>query len=1588
MDNTDKFENLDGIAIIGMAGRFPGAENIEQFWKNLQNGIESISFFSDQELVSEGVDPALLNDPNYVKAGAILENIDYFDASFFGYSPRDAEIIDPQQRFFLECAWEALETTGYDPEIYRGRIGVYAGSTESAYWFNNLPPNFYSMQSTSSFSTIVGNDKDYLATRVSYKLNLKGPSITVQTACSTSLVATHLACQALLNGECDMALAGGVAIRVPQKLGHLYQEGMLYSAEGHCRAFDARASGTIFGSGMGIIVLKRLADALADRDTILAVIIGSAINNDGSLKIGYTAPSVDGQAHVIAEALDIAGVNPESITYIETHGTGTLLGDPIEVSALTRAFRAHTDAKGFCAIGSVKTNIGHLNAAAGITGLIKTVLALNHRQLPASLHFKEPNPKIDFENSPFFVNTELSEWKAGKSPRRAGVNSFGVGGTNVHVVLEEAPVMESSSPSRPWQLLLLSAKTDTALETTTNNLAEYLKRHADLNLADVAYTLKLGRKVMNHRRMVICHDAEDAISALETLDPKQVFTSVQESKARLLIFMFTGQGAQYVNMALELYQFEQTFREQVDRCSELLKPHLGFDLRDVLYPSEERIEEASQQLKQTAITQPALFVIEYALAKLLIGWEIQPQAMIGHSIGEYVAACLSGVFALEDALALVATRGRLMNQLPTGSMLVVPLPEKEVQSLLGTELSLAAINGPSLCVVSGYTEAIDQLENKLTEKGLDSRRLYTSHAFHSQMMDPILAPFVEQVEKITLHPPRTPYISNVTGTWITPEQATSPQYWARHLRQTVRFSEGVHELLKETNGVLLEIGPGQTLSSLAKRCPEKTTNHVILSSIRHPQEQQSDLAYLLNSLGRLWMAGIYIDWIKFYAKERRHRIALPTYPFERQRYWIEPPKKRSGIDEAKQIISSVIKKPDIADWFYIPAWKQSVLPAPSRIEEQDKQKSRWLVFVDQVGLSSHLVKRLEQHGQDVITVMAGKQYARLNKEGFSIRPQQREDYEALFEELNASDKLPNRIVHMWAISSNYRTKSSLDTFVTSQELGFYSLLYLAQAIGKQKTTDSFRLWILSNNIHDVTGEEELHPEMATILGPCKTIPQEFPNVTCRCIDIDISELRAKHAARLIDRLVAEINADVSDPIVAYRRRHRWVQIFDPIKFDGVSNLNSRLREGGVYLITGGMGGIGLTLAEYLAKTVYAKLTLIGRSTFPDRDEWEQWVRTHGEGDEISRKIRKVQSLEQVGAEVLILRADVANMEQMQVALTQVREKFGAIHGVIHAAGIAGSGMIQLKETETAAHVLAPKVKGTWVLDAVLKDTSLDFFVLCSSTFAIISQVGQVDYCGANAFLDAFAHYKSTKDHTFTVSIDWDGWEEVGIAAKMSAFRDPEAIQPISQNGFEGILPEEGVDAFNRILSLNTSPQVVVAVNDLNAMVRQGNLFASSPPQEEMGKLSSTVSRHSRPTLQTSYITPQNELEQILANIWQEKLGIEQIGTNDNFFELGGDSVVALQIIASAKKAGFQLTPNQIFEYQTIAELAIVLGATLDMQAEQKQVTEVATQHQSSDVGDSALLDANEFNWTQEDLDDITRTLKASIGEDGDADEEC
>ncbi|WNG36170.1 SDR family oxidoreductase [Archangium violaceum] len=1499
--STETIIDEQDIAIIGMTGRFPGARDLDAFWKNLCNGTESIRPLSDADLEKLGVDPALRKDPHYVKASAALEGMELFDAGFFGFTPREAELMDPQHRVFLESAWEALEHAGYAPDRYEGAIGVFAGASTNTYLIYNLVPNADQLGALDQVQIDVGNGGDFLSTRVAYKLDLRGPSYSILSACSTSLVATHVACQSLLNQECDMALAGGVSIHVKHPEGYPYVPGGIVSPDGHCRAFDAKAEGTVFGSGVGVVVLKRLKDALADGDFIHAIIKGSAINNDGAHKVGYTAPSVEGQAAVIDEALGAAGVEPETISYIEAHGTGTQMGDPIELRALTKAFRYKPGtaraAKMRVAVGSLKSNIGHLANAAGVSSLIKAVLALEHRKLPPSLHFEKPSPEIDFANSPFYVNTTLADWKApADAPRRAGVSSFGVGGTNAHVVLQEAPAPAPTTASRPVQLLVLSAKTETALEAATDNLARHLQANPGINLADVAHTLQVGRQDMAFRRVVVCRDREEAVRALETRDPQRVWTGSPTAQDRPVAFLFPGQGSQYVDMARELYASEPVFRAHLDSCATLLKPHLGVDLRQLLYPEPSYAEKAALALTRTSVAQPAIFSIEYALAQLWISWGVKPKAMLGHSIGEYVAACIADVFELRDALVLVATRGQMMQELPTGSMLSVMLPEEELRPHLGTELSVAAVNAPNFTVVAGPTPAIEALQEKLKERGVNVQPLHTSHAFHSAMMDPLVAPFTERVRLVKLNPPKIPFISNVTGTWIEPSQATNPAYWASHLRQAVRFADGMKTLAQKPQQVLLEVGPGNTLATLTRQQPGQA-ERIVLSSTRHPREQASDEIVLLGTLGRLWLNGVSPDWSGFYARERRRRIPLPTYPFERQRYWVDA---RPG-GAAQRPAASAEKKRDVADWFYVPSWKRTSAP---RAAQGSKASGRgWLLFADSSGVADALTPKLAQAGQPVIRVVPGDAFGRDANGTYTLNPQKREDYAALLQALQKQGQSFDGVVHLWGVTPG---PVSLEQAL---ETGFYSQLFLAQALGAQGRSEPLAWWVASNGACKVESADEPSPEKTTLLGPCRVVPQEYPHITCHFVDVALGGNGG--ADTVAGQLLAELQAGSSEAVIAWRGRQRWVQTFEPVRLEGDAAPVRTLKERGVYLLTEGLTGIGQAIAGELARSSRARLALVEGKEFPSRDQWEQWLSSRGAQDVISRKIQAAKALESAGASVLVLGADLTDEAQMRQAISQAVEQFGQLDGVIHAAGGVrqGSTLGIIQETspsECAAH-FAPQVHGLRVLEKVLPAEGPGFCLLVSSLASILGGLGQVVHAAASQFMDTFAERWSEAGAFPWISVDWDAvrFDEDASLSKLSPALAQFAIQP-----------QEGLDVIRRILTQASGGQLVVSTGDLEARRRQGPRAAPAT-----GKKAKTGS-HARPSLATPYVAPRSDLERTVASVWQQVLGIEQIGVNDNFFELGGHSLLATQLrnqLHAELKVDLPL--RGLFETPTVAATA-------------------------------------------------------------------
>jgi phthiocerol/phenolphthiocerol synthesis type-I polyketide synthase E len=1455
------------VAIVGMAGRFPGAEDLDAFWNVLREGRETITRFTDDELRAAGIPDDVLSMPGYVKAIARLRDVAHFDAGFFGYSPREAEVLEPAHRIFLECAWEALESAGYAPERVQGRVGVYAGAGSPMYTDTHVLPNEALVEAVGGLAAAISGGKDFIATRAAYKLGLRGPALSVQTACSTSLVAVHLAVQSLLSGESDLALAGGASVFVPQETGYLHGPGSILSPDGHCRTFDAQSGGTVSGSGVAVVALKRLADALRDGDPVRAVIKGSAINNDGAARVAFSAPGVEGQSSVITEALAAADVHPSTIQYVEAHGSGTDLGDIIEIAALTKAYRAHTDAVGFCTVGAVKTNVGHLDIAAGVTGLIKTVLAMEHGEIPPTVHFTAPNPRLGIESSPFVVRGELRKWETDGGPRRAGVSSFGIGGTNAHVIVEEAPRPAPSGPSRPWQVLAVSARSPRSLDAATDRLAAHLDAHPHLPLADVAFTLQEGRRAFACRRAVVVREGEDAAKLLRERTPERTASMLAETGSRSVAFLFPGLGDHYPQMARGLYEAEPAFRAEVDRCAEILRPRLGIDIRDVLFPGDAPSDAApsggidfrsmlgrsgpiagADRLNQTELAQPAVFVIDYAMAKLWMSCGIVPDAVIGHSLGEYAAACIAGVLSLEDALALVADRARMIQALPGGAMLAVSMDEADLRPLIlpsprGTGeageggLSIATVNAPGLTVVSGAVDAIATLEKMLADAGRTARRLPTTHAFHSAMMQPVAQGLAARVARVRLNPPRIPMVSNVTGTWITDDEATDPGYWTRHLLGTVRFAEGVAELLAEPGRVLLEVGPGQTLSTFVRQRPESETEQAplaVVPSIRYAYDRKPDAQFLAEALGRLWLAGVEPDWRAYRSGERRRRVQLPTYPWEKQRYWVDPP---AAAPSSPTRAADTAKRPNPADWTYLPTWTRTPPTSGSA-------PKRVLLAAGSDAFADQLAAAFRDSGHFVRLLRAGEGFS-ADEGCVTVRPGSREDCAALAEHLRDS-AAPEVVVHALAPND------------ASAALG--SLALLADAVGG---VEGARLVVVTGGVQEVTGDEDLSPAAAALVGAARVIAQEYPALGCRVIDVpDASQATAA-------RIAAEAVSDATDLVVAYRGRHRWVRGFHAARPSAPA---ARLREGGAYVFAGLMGPHSHALARAVARTADVRIAIVAPAEHLD-------------------------ALGELGAaqveRIAVAPGDAAALAD---ALRRVEERFGRVDGVVYApsaGGVAEFGAIAQADAAAWTRQLAAFGAELDGLAAALQGRAPEFVLLELPLAGVVGGVGQARLAAAATLGEAAAAL-----HGWT-AVAWDRFNHGGD--------DP-----------HGIVPDEMPAALDAVLALARQPSVLVSTSDLEARIRAASHIVPAP-----GEGGATL--YERPALGVPYAAPTNEAEEQLAALWSGLLGIEKIGIHDDFFGLGGHSLLATQIVARVRDLfSLDLPLQSIFEAPTIARYALLI----------------------------------------------------------------
>jgi phthiocerol/phenolphthiocerol synthesis type-I polyketide synthase E len=1423
-ESNEGYEGPERIAVVGMACRFPGAENVDAFWRNLRAGVESITHYGEDELRAAGVPDEVLAQPDYVRSFGAIDGADRFDADFFEFTPRDAELTDPQHRMFLEQAWAALEDAGCDPSTYPGLIGVFAGCNMNAYLLHNVAAG--GGRDVDVLTNRIRSDANFLATLASYKLDLRGPSFTVGTACSTSLVALHLAAQSLRDFQCDVALAGGVSLNAPLVGGYFGRDG-LAAPDGHCRAFDARGQGTVPGSGVGVVVLKRLSDALADGDRVLAVVLGSAVNNDGSQKVGFTAPSVDGQMEVVAMAQAVAGVEPESITYIEAHGTGTSLGDPIEITALTRAFG--TDARGYCAIGSVKSNVGHLDCAAGVAGVIKTVLALKAGEIPPSLHFEAPNPAIDFAGSPFFVADRLQPWTPAGFPRRAGVSALGVGGTNAHVILEEAPAPPAASApadsDADVETLVLSARTPLALDRLSAALADHLSANPELRLADVAFTLQRGRRAFGHRRALAARDAAEAAALLRARRAPAVATLQAADTDPGVVFLFPGAGTERPGMARGPYVREPAFRAALDRCFTVLRARWGMDLRAALYGDRPEL------LRETAYADAAVFAVGWALAEAWRALGIEPRSVAGHGVGEIAAACTAGVFSLEGALELVVRRAKAVDALPETAARIVTLDVERVR-VLAAELPgvwISAVNAAHSSVVCGTEAAMDALAARVRAEGGTSRMTAIRRPLHSAALAGIRDALAAAVSAAAPRPPALPLASGSTGEWLRPEEARSAAYWAEHLASPVLFGACVARVREGAEPVLLEMGAGQLcdwarLSGAPRATPSLAA------------DADGDEAALGRALAYLWAAGVPVDWAKQPRGDRR-RVALPGHPLDRRRYWIDAAADAAAdrADEARRPASR---------WVHAPEWRQAA--TPPRPAADALAGRRFAVFAGPAG--DGVVDGLRGLGADVVRVQPAAAYG---EEGgaFAVRPGEREDFARLAAALRGGEG-PVHTLHLWALEDEDASRDPA--------LGAHALMHWIDAAATAGLLgEGASVTVATSGAQAVLGPELRHPARALLVGGVRGAAAERPGLHCRSVDVEAGPVPA---ALLLAEVADAVRAAPGGAEAAYRGRRRWTARLAEVAGEARADA---LRTGGAWLVTGGRSGIGRTIAGHLARRAGARLALLE----PEAGDAEALVA----------------ELTALGAaDVAVLAADVADAASLRAAIDQVRARFGALDGVVHAAGADG-----------AAAGLPSLVGGALALDAALAAVPPDLLLLCRPLGGPADGRGIAEVHAAGALLDALAAQRADGRGLPTVSLAW---------------------------GAAGASDAETAEVLDRLLSMDAHAQLAVSPRDPSA---------PAPAAAPAGKAARATGRgrHPRPPVATPFVAPRGELESTLTALFERELGIEPIGADDDFFEMGGDSLLAMQVMTAVNaEFALQIPLRALFEAPTPALLArMVVG---------------------------------------------------------------
>jgi acyl transferase domain-containing protein/acyl carrier protein len=1364
-----EYAKTEPIAIVGMGCRFAGGiDNPEVLWRILRDGVDVIT-----EVPKNRWDIDKYYDPNpdaigkiSTRNGGFVNEVDTFDAHFFNISPREAISLDPQQRLLLEVSWQALENSHQVPEkLHKSPVGVFIGICS-----NDYARKFSVEELNAYFAT--GNASSTAAGRLSYFLGLTGPSLAVDTACSSSLVAVHLGCQSLRNQECSLALAGGVNLLLSPENSIVFSQSRMLAPDGRCKTFDAAADGYVRGEGCGVIVLKRLSDAIKNQDNILSVIRGSAINQDGPSG-GLTVPNGLSQANVIRQALLNGGVKPSQVGYIEAHGTGTSLGDPIEVEAIGAVFGESHSQESPLLIGSLKTNMGHLEAAAGIAGLIKVILQLQYQEIVPHLHLKQPNPYINWNEIPINVPTQLTPWPGDSQKRIGGVSSFGFSGTNAHIVLEEAPIQElqvkdSKLVEHPIHLLTLSAKTDKTLKDLVVNYHTYLKNHKELEIASVCFSANTGRSHFDRRLAILAADKQELIDKLAKIstgsteeEAPGVYagTLYSNSKSPKIVFLFTGQGSQYVNMGRQLYETQPVFRQAMEQCGRILQLYLEKSLLDIIYPDNTQVLDSSI-INQTAYTQPALFAIEYALFQLWQSWGIKPDVVMGHSVGEYVAATVAGVFSLEDGLKLIAHRGRLMQELPAGGEMVavmasLDIVDRLIAPFIGS-VAVAAINGAKNIVISGEAEAISTIIDNLDSKGIESKLLQVSHAFHSPLMAPMLAEFTAIANRITYNQPLIPLISNLTGNRADNSIATA-NYWVNHVSQPVKFAQSMETLNKAGYQVFLEIGPKPTLLGMGKQClPE--SEGVWLPSLRSGRE---DWEVLLHSLAEFYVLGVNVDWVGFDRDYPRRKLVLPTYPFQRERYWIETLEK---------------DRSSIKDWFYQVQWK----PLSEDRPKISIQPGHWLIFADSQVVGENLAEQLQQRGYECSLVYRGDHYQKLEKNSYQCNPSKFQDFEQLIKAIQENSKLPlQRVIHLWSLDTSGTQELTITTLKSAQHWGCGAVLHIVKALSETKSVP--KLWLVTRGTQSILSKiEEVSVAASPLWGMGRAVSLEQPQLWGGLVDLDPQGTESEVEALL--ELLAD-NNQLEDHI-AFRKERIYIArlVKQSLKLTQPPLLESNA----TYLITGGLGALGLHTVKWMVEKGAKHLILISRSQ-PSQHQ-----------------IAAISNLQQQGAEVVVAQADVSNLEELSKVFERVDSHLAPLKGIVHAAGVGAFQLIEQMEVTQLEEVMAAKVVGGWILHQLTRDKDLDFFVTFSSIAAVWGSAGQAHYAAANHFLDSLTHYRQAKGLP-SFSINWGPWFGGGMAGEQE-------LEELSKRGVESLSPDQGTAALEQLW---TSGNVQTTVANIN-----------------------------------------------------------------------------------------------------------------------------------------------------------------------------